>query len=251
MRLIINSSKLYSTDENKIRFYLPFTLEIHEFHLINCSIPYSFYNINRNNNEIKFNNTILTIPQKQYNAIQLRNILQSLLDITVTFDRQSLKFIFSSNNPFSINPLNLRYILGMQKQELYIAELVDGKYTTSSDCACDMTNRIHNIYIKSNIAPPNIFENEVEGNQILYRIPITSQFGSMIYYQNNSNNLNAEINHSLSMIEIQLTDSFNNPLDFNGLSYQIEFYMRTSDDEEILRNYNRFLMGGTQITTDN
>ena len=251
MRLIVNSSKL-DTYDGKIRFYLPYTLEIHEFHLINCSIPYSFYNINEYNNQIQVNNMILSLPIKQYNAIQLRNTLQSLLPntVTVTFDRQSLKYSFSSNNTFSIKPLNLNFILGMQNETEYTSTLneVTGKYFIIGDSACDMTNRIHNIYIKSNIAPPNIFENEIEGNNILYRIPILTNFGGIIYYQNNTNNLNAEINQSLSLIEIYVTDTYNNIINMNGLSYQLEFYMRTSDDEEIMKNFNRYIMGGPQLT---
>jgi hypothetical protein len=121
-------------------------------------------------------------------------------------------------------------------------------YIVKSENACDMTNRIHNIYIKSNIAPPNIFENNIEGNNILYRIPILCTFGSITYYQNNTSNLNAEINQSLSLIELYLTDTYNNIIDLNGLSYQLEFFMRTSDDEEVLRN-NRYIMGGSNQLT--
>ena len=248
MRLIVNSSKL-DTYDGKIRFYLPYTLQIHEFHLINCSIPYSFYNINEYNNKLLFNNTMIEIPVKQYNAIQLRNVLKILLNINVIFDRQSLKYSFISINPFTLNVLNLGYILGLKNQHTYETPLIMSEgYIVKSENACDMTNRIHNIYIKSNIAPPNIFENNIEGNNILYRIPILCNFGSIIYYQNNTSNLNAEINQSLSLIELYLTDTYNNIIDLNGLSYQLEFFMRTSDDEEVLRN-NRYIMGGSNQLT--
>lgn len=247
MRLIVNSSKLIFDDDNKIRFYLPFTVQVNEFHLINCSIPYSFYNINSNNNKVRFNDSDVQIPPKQYNAIQLCNALKSLINnLNVVFDRQSLKYTFSSVNPFTFNALNIGFILGLENQFMYTSsELQNGVSVLTSINACDMTNRIHNIYIKSNIAPPKIFENEVEGNGILYRIPILTSFGNMIYYQNNSDTLDAELNQSLRYLEFQLTDSYSVPLDFNGLTYQMEFYIRTTDDDEFLRTNNRILMGGS------
>jgi hypothetical protein len=248
MRLIVNSSKLIFDDNNKIRFYLPFTVQVNEFHLINCSIPYSFYNINSNNNKVQFNGSLVEIPPKQYNALQLSIALKTLINnLNVVFDRQSLKYTFSSVNPFTFNTLNIGYILGLENQHTYSSTLEYGTSFLKSINACDMTNRIHNIYIKSNIAPPKIFENEVEGNGILYRIPILTTFGSMIYYQNNSNTLDAELNQSLRFLEFQLTDTYSVPLDFNGLTYQLEFYIRTTDDDEFVRTNNRILMGGGSI----
>ena len=227
MRLIINSSKLL-TNNNKIRFSLPYPIEIHEFHLINASIPYSFYNITTSINTFLFNGVVKTIPAKQYNAIQLKIALQSLMSagVTVTFDRQSLKFTFTSTAPFTFNALELGYILGFPNQ----TEMHSVDNALTSSYVVDLTNRIRNIYIKSNI-PQNTFENEIQQNNILYRVPIMCRFGDIIYYQNNSDTQHIEISAPLNMIEIELTDSFGREINFNNSSYQLEFYIRSLQED--------------------
>jgi len=239
MRLIINTAKLTPVSTGKFRIYLPNNSNVEEFHIINCSIPYSFTNVNSSNNTITVNSTTYTFTTKQYNYIQLKdtfNTLLTALGLSCSVDRQTLKYTFTSTTNYSINFKELGVHFGFAKNTLYTPTLISTNYVLTSPNAIDLTNNTRNIYIRSNIAPTNVIENSIQGNQVLYRIPIQNyKYGDIIYWENQSDiSLNAITNETIIQIDIELTDAFFNVLDLQGLSYQIEFYIK--DTGEIRKN---------------
>jgi hypothetical protein len=235
MRLIINTAKLTPISTGKFRVFLPNNSNVEEFHIINCSIPYSFTNVNSSNNTITVNSTNYNFTTKQYNYIQLKNTFNTLLTalgLSCSVDRQTLKYTFTSTTNYSINFRDLGVHFGFAKNTIYTPTLITGNYVLTSPNAIDLTNNTRNIYIRSNIAPVNIIENSTIGNQVLYRIPIQNyKFGDIIYWENQSDtSLNAITDENIIQVDIELTDSFFNILDLQGLSYQIEFYIKETGE---------------------
>ena len=232
MRLIINTTKLNLINDAYVELNLPHNIVVEEFHIVNAIIPYSFYNINNNGNSFQINSTTYTLINQNYNIYQLVQAINTLIvgtGVNVVYNRQSLKLILTKATSFTFNPLKLGTILGFDDNTIYTGTSITSPYSI------DITNNIRNVYIKSNIAPAdNIIENEILGNGILYRVPITCNFGELIHYVNLTNNLNTPINQIVKKIQIELTDSNFNRLDLNGLSFQMEFFIKTADDKMLL-----------------
>jgi hypothetical protein len=242
MRLIINSAKLISIN-GAIKVNIPTDIEIRRFSIVSASIPFSFYNINSNANQFQLNGTTYTLAKKNYNAYQLRDAINSLIStsgIAVSFDKQTLHFSFTrSTLAFTFNALSLGVILGFNSSTTYTSTFVNGKYTIESVNAVDLVMR--NIYVKSNLAPNNIYENSVQTNSILYRIPINVSFGNIIYFQNTSDiNLNNEATSKFSTLEFTLTDSNQNLLDLNNAAYQLEFFLDLEDEDAFSQRYTLY-----------
>jgi hypothetical protein len=235
MRLIINSSTLQNYG-GTIRINIPSDIHIKKFAIISASIPYSFYNINSTSNTFRINGTSYALPQKNYNAYQLRDAINALIistGVVVSFDKQALhyKFTKSTTGSFTLNTLSLGVIFGFLSNTTYTSSLIGGLNTLESIYAIDITNNNRNIYMKSNLNTNSVYENGVLGSSILYRIPINTTFGNIIYFQNDSETkLNDEIYSRITTLEFTLTDANQTILDLNNVSYQFELYLETSDD---------------------
>ena len=84
-----------------------------------------------------------------------------------------------------------------------------------------------------------MYENGVLGSSILYRIPINTTFGNIIYFQNDSETkLNNNLTSKFSTLEFTLTDANQTILDLNNVSYQFELYLETSDDTLFSKQYS-------------
>ena len=258
MRLLINSARLTLSTDNTITIYIHNDITIKKIALISAIIPFSFYNIREaTGNTFKLNDIIYTLPSKQYNAYQLKDAINALIistPVNVSFDKSTLHFVFSSNSSFTFDPLNLGVILGFVKvpNTPYSSSLINGVHHLESIYACDMTNQVRNINIRSNLTLKN-YENGVFGGSILYRIPINTTFGNMIVYQNPSDTLlNVDIDTKISALELTLIDSNYVPLDLNHLSYTLEFFLETTDDDMFTKHnniYNSPLLSTPNIST--
>jgi hypothetical protein len=238
MRLIINSGKQTVSTDGKLKLFLPSDIKVEEFHIISTQIPMSFYNINTTvGNTILVNSTQYTIIPKNYTIITLRNAINDLLTslgISVVYDLGTFKYTFSRASSFTINFRNLGKICGFLNNTLYSST---ANILTSPN-VCDFTNGLRNIYLKSNIGENEVYENSSQAGQTLYCILLENYvFGDIVNFKNIYNkNLNNEINKSsLKYLEFWITDDNNNLIDFNGLSYVLEFYIKTKDDIKFMK----------------
>lgn len=241
MRLIINSGKQTISSDGKLKLYLPADINVEEFHIISTQIPMSFYNINTTvGNTILVNSTVYTITPKNYTIISLRNEINNLLTslgISIVYDIGSFKYTFTRSSAFNINFRNLGKICGFLNNTLYSSTA----NTLISPNVCDFTNGLRNIYIKSNIGENEVYENSNQAGLTLYCILLENYvFGEIVNFKNLYNkNLNNEINkHTIKYLEFWITDENSNIIDFNGLSYVLEFYIKTRDDEKFFTEMN-------------
>lgn len=238
MRLIINSGKQTIGTDGKLKLFLPADIQVEEFNIISTQIPMSFYNINTTvGNTILVNSTEYTIQPKNYTILSLRNEINTLLTalgISIIYDLGAFKYTFSRSSSFTINFRNLGKICGFLNNTLYSST----SNILISPNVCDFTNGLRNLYIKSNIGENEVYENSTQAGETLYCILLENYvFGEIVNFKNLYNkNLNNEINKNLlKYIEFYITDDNANLINFNGLSYVLEFYIKTKDDLRFLK----------------
>ena len=226
------------TNNNEYTFNLPL-LEVQDgFYLylsvVNCIIPYSFYNINLNNNVLNYNvnniNYSLIIPIGNYNINNLVQFLNSQMsNFTVTYNKIYNKITFThSSNDFILNSSNLLLLIGFNNGN-YIST---NKILTSPNCI--NINYVRCINLISNIITYNVntSKNLVNNNNIIASIPVNTAPNTLIQYQNVNNFRTNLFVNTLNRIVIKLVYNNNNIIDLNGLNFNLTVQL----DVESFRN---------------
>ena len=211
--------------------------------LHSATIPYSFYNIrNEVNNEIYYKidglSTIhkLSIPEGSYTSSSLRNKVASLLlevlsgGVVVGFDKTTQKFSFKVNTSHD-SSRNFTFVFGQGAGYDANIELGFGANETKtitstisySTNVVDVNGTIHGLFIRTNITTDGSIDSKTKGlNTILGRIPIESNFGSILFFNpSNSSHKILIHNNTLNQFVIKLTDERNRLVNLNGLHFTI------------------------------
>jgi hypothetical protein len=242
----IHLNSRYATSYNDLtlsdcNFNLP-VIEIQSQHTIMLSvthavIPYSFYNINKNNNVIYIQeivvdgngaqvdtiNSTLYIQYGNYNAYQLASHLSTLFvdgRMTVTYNSIQNKFLFVNstyNFKFLATYTTAIELLGLSTNDINNTSAL--LYYTSTNLVNLATVRC--ICLATNLSTACINNNRDNESNILCSIPVDSQPYSVITFKNMSNfkvNLHSNV---LSNISIRLVDDCGNPVDLNRQFFSI------------------------------
>ncbi len=222
-----------------------------------ATIPYSFYNIRNNiNNIIPYKidgaDTIhtITIPIGSYTSTSLKNQLTTLLNailsggVNITYDRTTQKFKYSCITPtdalraltfdFNESPYSAHIELGFKPQETFVITATP----TSSTNVIDVNGSIHGLFIRTNLTTDGSIDSKSKGlNTILGRLPIQSNSGSVLFFNpNNSTHKILIHNKTLNHFTIRLTDERNREVDLNGLHFTLAIQV----DFVNIRDVNRF-----------
>ena len=244
IQIHLNSKYATSYNDGNLsdcNFSLP-VIEIPSQHTILLSvqhaiIPYSFYNINSNNNVITIQeiivdgngaqtgtiNNTLYMSNGNYNAYQLASYLGTLFvggRMSVSYDGIRNKFTFTNttyNFKFLSALSSCQELLGLSTNDLYNTSALKS-YTSknvinlsSVKCICLATN-LQTGCINNNL------QNE---QNILCSIPVDSQPYSIITYKNTSNfkvNIN---NNVFNNISIKLVDDTGRDIDLNSQFFSL------------------------------
>ena len=193
--------------------------------VVSCLIPYSFYNININNNVLQYsfdgiNLITLTIPIGNYNVNSLLSALKTNISsaFTITYDNIKNKFTFThtTNDFMFMSSSTCLQILGFNNN---ITILSTSLSLTSINCV--NVYSIRSIQVNSNLITYNI--NKVQKNNfcILCSVPITCTPFSLIEYINRTNFKTNLFLNKISNIKIKLTDDNGNLIDLNGCHYSL------------------------------
>jgi hypothetical protein len=203
----------YDDNSNYISFALSEPIVVSEkqeiiVQVLNCSIPYSFYNVNYINKylDIKENNDIFTMifEEGNYSAVQFAHTLENLLNqnspnncnYSVSYNKFTNKMIISistANVMVSFlflsgenSKYDCQYILGFYKKQDYSFNSLNNLV---SDSAVNVSP-YEAIYIQSNLGITNQYAtNSKNLSNILIKIPITSTPFSYINWENKTENL--------------------------------------------------------------
>jgi hypothetical protein len=192
-------------------------------------IPFSFYTINDTNNtlNILFNggNTEYTIENGNYTATSLVTELKNVLGggYNVTFSPKTFKYTITNNTEFRVDILSpLAKILGFKKNPdpliFYTSRVGDGTINISGPNYLLLSSGYFTRLINSN----TLYSNN-DYNNVLMLIPVNVSPGDII---NLSPRLQLRLAYKANItindiIDIQITDEFNNIIDLNGLDVSL------------------------------
>ena len=188
-----------------------------------ASIPYSFYNINLNNNTLTvfYDNqvNVIPIPEGNYNINTLVTELKSSLpNFVITYSSLTNKITFQYSSNFSFYASStILPILGFNENTQYNSS----GFTLRSVHCCNLLN-VKCINVVTNLTTYNINKAFSNVQSILASIPVNCQPYSIIQYENNNNFRSNIYTNNLSMLNIQLVnDSDGSLIDLNGVHYSM------------------------------
>jgi hypothetical protein len=212
----INGTSDIEFDLPLIEAPLQHTIYLSVQHLV---IPYSFYNIDSNNNFLNYivgeTTYNIYIETGNYNPYQLINVLQNIMQgFTITYDSIKNKFTFS-NNYYEFGFLNTSTCLRLIGFENTIFSV---NKTVTSINSINLQSH-HCVCVQSNLLTGSINSaNKYESN-IICSVPVDKPPFSMITYTNHNNLKYNLFNNVISTMRLKLTDQNNNLIDLNGCNW--------------------------------
>jgi hypothetical protein len=212
----INGTSDIEFDLPLIEAPLQHTIYLSVQHLV---IPYSFYNIDSNNNFLNYiigeTTYNIYIETGNYNPYQLINVLQNIMQgFTITYDSIKNKFTFT-NNSYEFTILNSSTCLRLIGFENTIFSV---NKTVTSINSINLQSH-HCVCVQSNLLTGSINSaNKYESN-IICSVPVDKPPFSMITYINHNNLKYNLFNNVISTMRLKLTDQNNNLIDLNGCNW--------------------------------
>jgi hypothetical protein len=199
-------------------------------------IPFTFYTINANNNQLDFNDAGATlqsaiITQGNYTAEELAVELTIEMNalyagFTVTYDEKTLKFTWTNAGNFEL--------LTSGTLDPFIGILADSGVTTSfvAQGAVDIGGPNY-LFIKSNaLVKFKIYKplDNILRDNILYKVPLATGPGTVISDKNIENQfaLKYGANQTLKDIDFQLEDPDGNIVDLNSVNWSMTIILETN-----------------------
>ena len=226
-------------------------------------IPYSMYNIRENiNDKICYrpvsspNSSFhLTIPKGNYTITTLATEVKSLLEnlvhtsdtYTISFDRKTMKYNFSSSTKeiffdFSTRTDTAHIELGFGKEEQTpvtgIGSGVDSVFSTN---VCDVNGSIHSLFIRTNLTSKSSIDSQTKSfSTILGKIPIDNNFGSVLFFNPRDNTQKILLDtHLINIVTIRITDELNRTIDLNGLNCNMSILIDIVNKQDFIKKENR------------
>jgi hypothetical protein len=213
-------------------FFLP-VIEIPPQHhiYISCilaNIPYSFYNIDENNNKLMFcvNDVsfyTITIPPGNYNVYQLISYIEANnTQLKLSYDVITNKITFSHTTYdfYLLSTSTCLELFGFKSSDTQLAMTSYQSKLTSSYCI-NLQSK-HCICVQVNYQTGNINISNKLSNNILASIPVSGQPYSMIVYRNNNSGFRSNLyTNTLGYLNVKLIDQNNNTINLNGCHWTL------------------------------
>ena len=188
----------------------------------NCAIPYTFYNINSNNNKLVYydngttNVRTVIIQPGNYNTNTLISfLLQYMTAFTITYSPVTNKLTFSNTSDFAFyNSSTCLALLG------FSGAMASTNSSLTSDI-CVNLSPYRCICIASNLKTFSVNTLLPNNQSILASIPINTAPNSIIIYENKNNFKCNTYTNTINNIRIRLMDHKFNTLDLNGCHWTI------------------------------
>ena len=224
-QLYLDSKDADFHNNNEYQFYLPNMEVVDGFYLylsvVSISIPYSFYNINYQNNFFSYvvdniDYSIILTPGN-YNINQVVAELKSQMPyFNIVYNSITNKISFShATSEFRFNISKFLYLLGFTTNN--ITSLNKTIYSSN----CINLNYIRCINLVSNIYTNNINKSLEHNASILASVPVHTSPYSIIQYNNLNNYRSNLFKNHLDYIMIKLVDNDENIVHLNGLNFNI------------------------------
>ena len=173
--------------------------------LLSFSLPISWYIVTTNNQTLVIDGTSFSIPIGNYTVYTLLTALNALVPQTVTYDKSTNRYTFSSDDSFSLD--NDSTCLGL----IGFSTGASGTSVTSDLCA-DLTGE-NSIYVLTQFNESNVDCRTGNIGSVLARVPILEPHGSVAQYLDFSGRAGIRVeDDTISYIQILLEDESRQPL---------------------------------------
>lgn len=205
--------------------------------LISAEIPYSFYNVNSNNNTMTIQqitgSTTLTInivlPQQNYDTDEMIDTMKELflaasppLTFTgFTFDEDSNKFTLkhtgtgADSGTVKITKSTMKNIMGFTESQLNVAA-----QSITADHCVNLAGT-SSVYVNlPNIGLSNL-DSRGDLNGVVSKLNVNCNPGEYIFYHQTETQYYLISNPKIDFFQVSLTDDDNNLLEMNGGDFSI------------------------------
>lgn len=153
--------------------------------------PVSFTQVNSTNNTLFYMGVEFTIPEGNYNANTLLTTVQDLIqtedaDLTIIYDNTTLKYTFiNASDEFSIDKESTCLsLLGFTEN----TDHDSAGQTLTSQYPINLSGSANTLYLDiANLSTDNINTLSDQRTSILTSIPVSTQPGGLVYYENTKN----------------------------------------------------------------
>lgn len=197
-----------------------------------AQIPYSWYQVNANNNRYFVNGTLFSIPEGNYNIIELVQQLKfNHPTLVFNYKETTNKLTISSASVFRIeNDTNYEPFLRMIG---FRKDIYEGKSSYTSDSVVNLSG-YNNLFIYSNLTSYNLDSTANRGSNVMGKVPVNSLPNGIIFYEIPSQGIKQVISHhSISEVKLQLLDTLYFPLHLNYVDWSVTIQVeviKMSDD---------------------
>lgn len=228
-----------------------------ELSLIHAEIPVSFYTVNYTNNQFKIKlgtnqDSTYTIPVGNYNANTLITQIITLINntnFTIQLNKSNGKLIFSYNTSFLIytsNTNTIGQILGFQNNLTYSS--------TSNIITCPYPLNLLGIK-KLNITSTEIITSNYSSSMggmcsLLTSVAVDEPPFGLIIYENKSGIKHLIKNTEINRIDLQISDEYNNLINFNNINWSLLFSLVITYDLNIPMDSNNIVDNLPQLPQD-
>ena len=201
--------------------------------LSSCEIPVSFYNFSNNLNNLNLfvdGSTSLVLTEQHYDIIELTDFItaDTSFKFSATFYPQKNKVILTNTDStaYIINfsepsSIGLAKALGFKPVDVSMSA---GESITSDNSV--NLNTIHSLFVHTDLSVANVITS-TEGNfrNILQKIPVNQEFGSMINYNPYMNSTFSSLiqSQSIRTFNISIRDQNDVLVNFNNTNFELSF----------------------------
>lgn len=224
-------------------------LKPRQFRINKINIPYTFYAIEQQNFTITYNAVpyVINIPAGNYSAPSLAQVVQTLCNasipapgITITYDINTNKMQFTATlgNTFAFDfsaysgaraNYNLGIGLGMVLVD-DVSQVVAPATQFQSIYQCNLS-ATKNIYLKSQqLRLYNVSFFQAIPDNVIQSVPITVNSFGYIVWENFYPVIFNNDEQTISNIDFQLVDDYNNIINLNQYSFSIEIQIQTNTE---------------------
>lgn len=187
----------------------------------NATIPYSWFNINSNNNKIVINTLLFSeifyLDEGNYNVNTLADEIFAKTGLSATYLKSKNKFSFSFSGSFTIEETsNCFELLGLSnKTHISTNDIIE------SDLGVNLFT-VRQIYVTSNNFILNNINSSTHSNaNILCSVQVTGNPNSIIHYENTSSKHLIHHLDNITNLHISLIDQDGNILELNGINWSM------------------------------
>lgn len=209
-------------------------------------IPLSFTLINEDNDTLVVNGTPYTLTHGNYNAVNLKTHLNSVLSglgITAAFDSITEKYTFTRGAPFTFNSTSTCFLLlGFTNVD---HSSVGNSLT--SDSVVNLSGAVNELYIDiPSISTLNLNSKTGQRTSIIKSIPVAASPGTVLFWENRTDSSVLIQDDVISFFHIRLLgEDLSTPVRFNSqdwnLTLEIGFTPQANQTELTMKDFNGVL----------